>query len=269
MKPERIPAVLAKIEEEIRKNVDIATIGVSGGADSTLVTIICMRALGPDNVYVQHMPYDNYDISDGRFNMRSLVLTEYLGIKHSKLTWIGDTCEAMFAQFDRPGHRQTSELNKGNTRSRMRMVALYLYNQHISEEFQGEKRCRVMGTGNISEDFIGYDTKGGDALCDLFPIGSLFKSEVYQLLDYFVKQGYINEQHIDRIPSAGLWEGQTDEDEIGFTYNEMEPYIRHYLTTGEWDESTPCGKEVKRRHYINAHKHQAPAVIEIRDFIDK
>ena len=83
------------------------------------------------------------------------------------------------------------------------------------------KRVRVLGTGNASEDLIGYDTKGGDALADLFVIGDLFKSEVYQLAEFYK----VPKSILTAAPSAGLYEGQTDQDELGFGYDELEPAL--------------------------------------------
>ena len=111
------------------------------------------------------------------------------------------------------------------------------------------------------------DTEGGDALADLFPIGDLFKSEVYQLLDYFVKEGMITEDLIDRVPSAGLWEGQTDEQELGYTYNEMEPAIIEIKKGGEIGQlsHSKVFHFVEDRHRKNKHKHEAPAVFALRE----
>jgi NAD+ synthase len=113
-----------------------------------------------------------------------------------------------------------------------------------------------VGTGNKSEDYIGYDTKGGDALADVFPIGELFKSEVFQLLDYYRDRGVITEDMIDREPSAGLWEGQKDTDELEYTYDEMEPAILR-AEHGELDHSLAVDEYVWNRHLENKHKHEA------------
>jgi NAD+ synthase len=151
----------------------------------------------------------------------------------------------------------------------MRMVALYTVAHELNSHLTN-KRVRVIGTGNLSEDFIGYDTKGGDALCDIFPIGELYKSEVYQLAEYFVEQGDIEPYMIDYTPSAGLWDGQTDEEELGFSYNDMEPAIRKMRSaTGKLECTDPLTlstveKFVYDRHLANKHKHEAPPVIELR-----
>lgn len=261
-----VKRVIKVIEDGICQNTDKAIIGLSGGADSTLVACLCARALGADNVYGLHMPFSNADMDDNKFNSKSMILSNKLGI-NSKVIWIGDACRKLTSEFEGGCSRKLSILNTGNMRSRMRMIALYTHCCNVAEATEG--RVRVMGTGNLSEDFIGYDTKGGDALADLFPIGELFKSEVYQLLDYFSEIGMIDPTCIDRIPSAGLWDGQTDADELGFTYDEMEPYIRHYLKYGEWATGNSCAELVERMHHQNKHKHQAPPVLTLRNLIEE
>ena len=106
-------------------------------------------------------------------------------------------------------------------------------------------------------------------MADFFPIGELFKSEVYQFLEFFRDQGVITDEHIDRTPSAGLEDGQTDEGDLGYTYNDMEKGIRfcldHYDQIGDQylDEIT---RFVWNRHQSQKHKHQAPPVLKVRSF---
>ena len=242
-----------------------AVIGLSGGADSTLIACLCAEALGPENVIGVSMPYSELD--NNTFNDRSRRLAEKLGIKHIVLPITRATDEinlslqiaAIGVQEDVRDTKAISALNQGNTRSRVRMACLYGVAHHCGG--------RVVGTGNLSEDFIGYDTKGGDALADFFPIGDLFKSEVYQLLDYFVKEGKITEDLVDRVPSAGLWEGQTDEGELGYTYDQMEPAIKEIKKESIILEDThnPVFHFVKKRHEENKHKHETPHVFQLRE----
>ncbi len=253
-----IPALVSKITSEIAAFTDIATLGMSGGADSTLMAILCAKALGPENVRTLHMPYGLTDYET--FNAKSSNIATYLSL-NVEWTNIGSSVRALSQCILR--YAPLSTLNSGNMRSRMRMVALYTYACSIAEDTG--LRVRVMGTGNMSEDYIGYDTKGGDSIADIFPIGDLFKSEVYQLLDYFVEQGVIIEDMIDREPSAGLWEGQKDSDELEHTYNEMEPAIVRALS-GSLDFNLDVDVYVWKRHLANKHKHEATATIDLSEF---
>lgn len=246
---------------EIKGFTDIATVGMSGGADSTLVAILCTMALGKENVCGYGMPYNSYD--ENTFNTNSEAVAKKLGISYKNISVFGPVNRISFELESALGTK-LSPLNLGNIKSRMRMVYLYSLNAAIAEETG--KRCRVIGTGNLSEDYIGYDTKGGDALADIFPIGNLFKSEVYQLLEYFAEVGMIDSDMIDRVPSAGLEDGQTDEGDLGFTYNEMEPAIRFLTGDTSQDPSAIITDFVAKRHEQNKHKHEAPYVVDLSEF---
>jgi NAD+ synthase len=262
-----VKAVIEKITQEIKNNVDTAVVGLSGGADSVLVMLLSAEALGKENVYALSLPYSDLDIKT--FNSLSTMYAEHIGVNHTIVS-IGTIAKALTATISGIVHPENdnalSVLNAVNDRAIDRMCVLYGYAHHLNETLNN--RVRVMGTGNLSEDFIGYDTKGGDALADIFPIGQLFKSEVYAVLDYFRDQGKITEAMINRVPSAGLWENQTDEDELGFSYNSMEPAIRFILKNySTIDESslTEIQRFVWKRHTANKHKHEAPYVVILRD----
>jgi len=255
------------IQEQIRQQTDIGVVGLSGGADSTLVAILCRLALGPEAVYGISMPYNQTDLRT--FNARSTRLAETLGIHHL-VRPVAGIADAINEQVHLHHPQELTALNRGNARSRARMCVLYGVAHTLSSLFPG-RRTRVVGTGNLSEDFIGYDTKGGDALADFFPIGELFKSEVYQFLDYFKAEGLISEALIDRTPSAGLEENQTDEGDLGFSYAQMEKGIRFCLAHP--DEITvnhpdPATAFVWKRHLAHRHKHQAPVVLHLRAHCD-
>lgn len=248
-----IDALFAYICARLRTEVpNFAVVGMSAGADSTLVTLLCVKALGHKKVIGVHMPYGEYDYNT--FNHNSREVAKILDIK-SVAVPIGTAVDNLHAATG----LALGKVNRGNMRARMRMAALYA----VSHHYDG----RVIGTGNLSEDFIGYDTKGGDALADIFPIGELLKSEVYELLEYFRDKGMIEDKHINRTPSAGLWEGQTDENELGHTYAEMEPAVKRFFEMTPEEERTwvnpskEIDKFVLDRHFANKHKHEAPKVI--------
>jgi NAD+ synthase len=267
--PKKIEELITIITDDIKKNVEVAVIGMSGGADSTLLTSLCAKALGPENVYGIGMPYNQLDADT--FNDRSQKIATKLGVNY-QVSPIGAPVDAFISGFG-----EMSTLNEGNLRSRMRMLHLYAHCCSIGE--RTGKAVRVMGTGNLSEDFIGYDTKGGDALADIFPMGELYKFEVYALLAHLVDTDVLEDSMIDRTPSAGLWDGQTDEDEIGRTYDEMAPAIKTLLDqyyeldgitsedefnkTVVSDESRELLWFVWQRHFINKHKHSAPYVTSL------
>lgn len=278
---------------KIRCHADVAVVGMSGGADSSLTAILCMKALGKTNVYGISMPYDEADLKT--FNSLSAGLAERIGVNHlvRPITQIADAINGQILTNPeaepipsplpsplggegrvRGKHKfpraELTDLNKGNSKSRARMCVLYGITHDLSIRLPG-KRVRVIGTGNLSEDFIGYDTKGGDALADVFPIGELFKSEIYQLLEYFRDDKTITEANINRIPSAGLKPHQTDEEDLGYSYNEMEKGIRfcveNYdsMSEQDLDEITTF---VWQRHKAHKHKHEAPPVIKLRSFCE-
>jgi NAD+ synthase len=256
IKPDCIEKLLDDICADIKDFTDQAILGVSGGADSTLMACILKRALGAANVHAVSMPFSATDYA--KFNDNSDRIAQKLMLNHH----IKDIESSVNAVGGKP---KLSALNHGNLRSRIRTVYLYTYNQVVSEATG--QRCRVIGTGNKSEDYIGYDTKGGDALADIFPIGRLFKSEVYQLLDYFVSLGWLDEDMIDRIPSAGLEEGQTDEGDLGYSYDDMEGIIRYLEENdnrlGKLDWMCEATVFVHDRYHANKHKHEAQHVVDV------
>jgi len=261
--------LIKHVTKEITQFTDIAVVGMSGGADSTAVAILCKLALGCNNVYGIHMPYGIVDKQT--FNLRSQQIAERLRI-NSNLIDIGPIVASMEQGLTTDLFKELNQVNKGNIRARARMCLLYSAAHELANNLQ--KRARVIGTGNLSEDFIGYDTKGGDALADIFPLGELFKSEIYQLLDYFKDLEIITEDMIDRTPSAGLWEGQTDAEEIGYTYDQMEPSIRKYRNTIGLFENrgrenfTEIDHMVVNRYFANKHKHEPTRIITSRQFCE-
>ena len=251
--------LISEVRIKLREFTDIAVIGMSGGADSTLVALLCREALGADNVYAVHMPFGTQDFIG--FNVQSVKIAEHLGFK-SFMAPISTICTEVFNELEKSG-LISSKKGGGNTKARIRMTTLYSITESLSELYP-DKKVRVIGTDNYSENFLGYFTKYGDGGVDINPIEDLFKSEVYQLLDQFKSDGVILEEHINRTPSAGLWEGQTDEGELGFSYDEIEKSIIKILNGDSL--TTTCDKFVKRMHENTEHKRQIPYAINLNRF---
>ena len=196
-----------------------AVIGISGGKDSAVVAGLCFEALGRDRVVGVLMPDGNQaDISD------SYRVCDTLGIRRMTAD-VGAACAALKACADAAlGSYGWYALNGGRAMSasdgalinvppRARMTILYTVAQSLSE-FQGE-HAAVIGTGNKSERMVGYFTKGGDGMCDMNPIGDLWAEEVVAVGETMGR--YLEVIH--KAPSDGLC-GQTDEDRLGFTYEQ-------------------------------------------------
>jgi NAD+ synthase len=182
-------------------------LGVSGGVDSSLCAAILKSAVGREKVHCLIMPIDSSeaDTKDG------LTLVKDLDLPYDVI----DASEAFHAyikEFERYGI-ELDRSTLGNLKARMRMSILYAVAQ--------KEKGLVVGTDNADERFVGYFTKHGDGACDILPIAHLIKSEVVEAAKlYGVRQNLA-----ERVPTAGLYLGQTDEQEMGVTYKELDDYI--------------------------------------------
>ena len=175
-----------------------AVIGLSGGIDSALSAYLCARALGPENVLALRMPYKTS--SPGSLRDAELVI-EDLGVPHLTVS-ITEMVAPLIHWFP-----DMSNLRRGNIMARARMIVLY----DQSMAWGG----LVMGTSNKTEFLLGYSTTYGDSGVALHPIADLYKYQVRQLAAHLGVLPAI----LQKAPSADLWVGQTDEDELGFTYD--------------------------------------------------
>jgi len=181
-----------------------AVIGLSGGIDSALSCVLAAKALGAENVLAVRMPYKD---SSRDSLQHAQLLIDQLGVQ-SKTIEITDIVEPIF-RLD----PDISNKRKGNIMARARMVVLY----DQTEVFKG----LVIGTSNKTEILLGYSTLYGDSASALNPIGDLYKTQVRQLSQALNIPAPI----IDKPPSADLWAGQTDENELGFTYEEVDQLL--------------------------------------------
>ncbi len=187
--------------EVTRAGFSRAVVGVSGGVDSSLSCALAAEALGPENVLAVRMPYKT---SSPESLEHAQMVIERFGV-HSATIPITEMVDALVA-YD----PEMSRRRKGNIMARARMIVLY----DQSEAFGG----LVVGTGNKTEILLGYTTLYGDSACALNPIGDLYKTQVRQL----ARAMGVPEVIIQKPPSADLWVGQTDEDELGFTYEDVD-----------------------------------------------
>ena len=193
------------IKSEItRVGFSRAVVGLSGGIDSALSCVLAAQALGPENVLAVRMPYkaSSRDSLD-----HAQLLIDQLGVQ-SKTIEITDMVEPLI-RLD----PEMSKVRKGNLMARARMIVLY----DQSEAFKG----LVVGTSNKTEILLGYSTMFGDSASALNPIGDLYKTQVRQLSHALNVPAPI----VDKPPSADLWAGQTDESELGFTYEEVDKLL--------------------------------------------
>lgn len=178
-----------------------AVLGLSGGIDSALACYLAVEALGAENVLAVRMPYKSS--SQDSLDHAQLIIDD---LKIPALTIpITEMADALIARDP-----EMTNMRKGNIMARCRMIVLY----DQSEAFKG----LVIGTGNKTEILLGYSTLFGDSACALNPLGDLFKTQVRQLS----RAMGVPQPIIDKAPSADLWIGQTDEGELGFTYEEVD-----------------------------------------------
>lgn len=199
------------IRDEIAKSgMSRCVLGLSGGIDSALSAYLSAEALGAQNVLVVRMPYKTS--SQASLDDAQLVI-DALGLPSLTVPITG-MADALIDQFP-----DMSNLRKGNIMARLRMITLY--DQSVS--WGG----LVMGTSNKTEFLLGYSTIYGDSGVALQPIADLYKCQVRQLAQAMG----IPQPIIDKAPSADLWAGQTDEDELGFTYSDADQVL--YLLVDE------------------------------------
>jgi NAD+ synthase len=193
------------IKSEItRVGMSRAVVGLSGGLDSALSCALAVEALGVENVLAVRMPYK----SSSRDSLdHAQLLIDQLGIQ-SKTIEITDMVEPLF-KLD----PKITKMRMGNIMARERMIVLY----DQSEVFKG----LVVGTSNKTEILLGYSTLYGDSASAMNPIGDLYKTQVRQL----ARAMNIPAPIIDKAPSADLWQGQTDENELGFTYADVDKLL--------------------------------------------
>ena len=202
----QIGNIVKFIKEQLQNaNMENIVIGLSGGIDSAVVAALCVKAIGAENVYGVMLPYRSSH--DDSLEHAKLV-AEKFNIKY-RIVEITKMVDAYFDNFE----PDANALRRGNRMARERMCVLY--------DLSAKYKALVAGTGNLSELMIGYCTQYGDSACAFETIGNLYKTEVFEIARILE----VPECIITKNPTADLWEGQTDEDEMGITYKELDEIL--------------------------------------------
>ena len=249
--PELVKGILIGfIRNEVRKvGFERVVLGLSGGVDSSLVTTLAAEALGRENVLALIMPYKT---SDPKSRSDALQVVKQLGIRHLEIE-ISPQIDAYFERVPDADQRR-----RGNKMARERMTILY----DQSSAWQG----LVIGTSNKTELLLGYGTIYGDMASAINPIGDLYKTQVWQLADAMGVPTAI----VQKAPSADLWEGQSDETELGFQYRMIDQLL-YYVVDHRYSmaELKQLGFDeafvdaILRRMRDNQYKRRLPVIAKL------
>ena len=197
--------IIKFIREELGKTpFHKAVLGLSGGIDSAVIAYLTAKAIGSKNIFSLILPFRNSsleNINDAKIIVKKLSL-------HNEIINITPMLKSYFKNFSK-----VNKIRLGNKIARERMSILY--------DVAKKEKALVIGTSNRTELLLGYFTKYGDGGVDIEPLGALYKTQVYQLAKYL----NVPSQIIKKVPSADLWKGQTDEGELGLSYQEMDEIL--------------------------------------------
>jgi NAD+ synthase len=234
-------------EETFKTGLSGAVVGLSGGIDSAVVAVLAKKAFN-DRLLCVMMP-SHYSSSSSIDDAKELA--EKFDLKYE----ISSIAELIHAYKE---NENSTNLRVGNFSARMRMATLF--------DISARERALVLGTSNKSELMLGYGTLYGDLASAINPIGDLYKSEIFEFAEYLG----VCESIINKPPSADLWEGQSDEDEIGYTYAQIDAVLKEYVEDRlSQDELIEKGYEealVKmliNRIYRNQFKRKPPIIAKI------
>lgn len=235
------------LNQEVRKTgLKKVVVGLSGGIDSAVVAVLASRVFGDDLLcikmpshYSSQSSLDDADELSKRFGLKSEV--------HS--------IEPMLKAYETP---DMSPLRVGNLSARLRMVTLF--------DISAREGALVLGTSNKSELMLGYGTLYGDLASALNPIGDLYKTEVFELARYLG----VPDSIIDKPPSADLWAGQSDEEEIGYPYSDLDRVLKRYVEERHTAEEMIADGEnpqlvdmIIKRIYQNQFKRRMPVIAKL------
>lgn len=233
-----------KVEEAGARGV---VIGVSGGVDSAVAAVLAQKAF-PDNCMALVLPCE----SSTEDLIHSRLLLDKFNIPY-RVIELDNVYQLLITQLESYIKLDGSKrrLLRANLKPRLRMTTMYYSAQARS--------YLVLGTTNKSEITVGYSTKHGDSGVDLQILGDLLKREVLELADYLRVPSVI----INKTPSGGLWAGQTDEEEMGISYQQLDDYIQY--NQGETDVT----ERIQKLNQISQHKRQMPPIAKIPEELRK
>ncbi len=235
------------IETEVKRaGFDKVVVGLSGGVDSALAAALAVKALGEGSVRALSMPYS---VSNPRSagDAEKVAAALKLDLETIDLTPAADPIFNTKPGIDR--------IRRGNVLARLRMLVLF--------DAAAESKALVLGTGNKTEILLGYSTWYGDSACSLNPIGDLYKTQVWQLAAHL----NLPQEVIDKVPSADLWADQTDEGELGFTYEAADEILYRLVDlrlspeeTAEQGYDPELARRIERRMKAYQFKRMTPPV---------
>lgn len=227
-----IPATAEQITTVLKRMVTDAgfspvVVAVSGGVDSATSVALATAALGPEAVFALSLPYQNWHVgasqrAGGLLNQLQLPAWNVREIDIAPMVqaFVGSVGLQPPAE-NRPADEDLDRVRLGNIMARVRMITLFDYAKELS--------ALVLGTENKSEHYLGYYTRFGDEASDIEPLRNLYKTEIYRLAEHL---GIPNEIR-EAVPTAGLWPGQSDEGQFGFTYETADEILYGLYETGQ------------------------------------
>jgi len=233
-----------------KQKITKTVIGISGGIDSAVSFALLKKVLKPEDIIVVHLYYFESKFSEmEKFARNSKIPQE--NIYHIS---IKEPVDAVI-ELQKIEKTEADKVRIGNIAARMRMILLY--------DLAKKHNALVCGTENKSENLLGYFTRFGDQASDIEPIEHLYKTQVYKLAEYLkIPQAIIKQE-----PSAGLWHGQTDEGQFGFTYEEADQVLYlHFEKEMSVQKIKELGlsnaQKILDWHTQNLFKHQTPYAIK-------
>lgn len=241
---QRITTAVEWLREQVKKSgTKGLVVGLSGGVDSAVVAGLCKKAF-PDRSIGVIMPANSNPVD----REDAILIAKSYDLKHIEVEITEphqQIIKGVQNALEHEGYSFEERLSQGNLKARMRMATLYTVANALN--------YLVVGTDNAPESYTGYFTKYGDGGVDILPIQSLTKTEVRA---WAAKLG-LPESIVNRVPTAGLWQGQTDEQEMGITYDSIDRYLLGEETPSEIVE------KIEKLHRQSEHKRHLPPGLDL------